>query len=245
MSSESRIGRSEGVANINAELLASATRTATTSVDAENTYNTGAAFIVDVTGGGVSQVETATVVADITVGGDIDVTITAAGTTWSPKTIPVTVIIGDSAATTAEKIRAALELDADVTELFTISGVGGIVILTKILPAANDATLNIATATGTATGLTPAAASANTTDGSVTVDVTPKIEGYDPISGKYYTILEGTAIVAAGTTVLRVHPSLTTAANTIAKDMLPKHYKFTMTHGDVVNVIYSVAINGS
>lgn len=120
---------------------------------------------------GTAQVETATVIGTIDPAGagDIDVTVTAAGMTGSPKTIAVAVANNDTADDVAGKVRAALTADADVghvtTGFFVVSGATDAVILTAKAKAANDATLNIATATGTAIGLTAAPTSANTTAG--------------------------------------------------------------------------------
>lgn len=112
-----------------------------------------------------AQVETATVVGAIIDPGNATVVITAAGMTGSPKTINVAVLALDDAATVAGKIRTALEADADVTALFAVSGTGADVVLTKLVPAANDATLNVSIDNGTCTGLTTAPTSANTTAG--------------------------------------------------------------------------------
>lgn len=70
--------------------------------------------------------------------------------------------------------------------------------------------------------------------------VTPVIQGYDETSGKYYTILTGAAIVATGTTVLKVYPGLPGTANAIANDILPSSWRVTMTHSAVTNFTYSV-----
>ncbi|MCI0552562.1 MAG: hypothetical protein L0287_16550, partial [Anaerolineae bacterium] len=51
------------------------------------------------------------------------------------------------------------------TALFAVSGTGANVILTRLAPAANDATLNISINNGTCIGLTPTPTSANTTAG--------------------------------------------------------------------------------
>jgi len=96
----------------------------------------------------------------------------------SPKTLAVAVANGDTASTWAGKVRTALAADADVSALFTVSGSTTAIILTRkpsytftvpggTLPiyVANDATINIALATGTASGITTAATSANTTAG--------------------------------------------------------------------------------
>lgn len=76
------------------------------------------------------------------------------------------------------------------------------------------------------------------------IDASPSvvftIEGKDPTSGKYYSILASAAIVGTGTTVLRVHPELTAAANTVAKDMVPAVWRITATHADSDSITYSV-----
>lgn len=119
----------------------------------------------------VAQVETATVVGTVTPvtgAGDAAVVVTAAGMTGSPKTIAVAVDAGDDASAVAGKIRTALGLDAAVIALFAVTGATDKVILTRLAPAANDATLNISIDNGTCTGLTTAATSANTTAGVAT-----------------------------------------------------------------------------
>jgi predicted secreted protein len=118
-------------------------------------------------GNGSVQVETATLVGTITNPGDIDFTITAAGMTGSPLTLAITVANGN-ASTVAASVRSYLSnnvLAAPIRALFDISGANDKVILTRKIPMANDATLNMASATGTATGLTTTASSANTTAG--------------------------------------------------------------------------------
>lgn len=66
------------------------------------------------------------------------------------------------------------------------------------------------------------------------------IQGKDPASSKYYTILASAAITGTGTTVLRVHPDLTAAANTVAKDMLPAVWRVSADHADADSITYSV-----
>jgi hypothetical protein len=70
--------------------------------------------------------------------------------------------------------------------------------------------------------------------------VTFTIEGKDPTSGKYYTILASAAVSTVSTTVLRVHPQLTAAANTVAKDMLPAVWRVNVTVGNADSLTYSV-----
>lgn len=123
------------------------------------------ATVVGTVNSPVSQVETAVVVGTITGEGNASVTVTAAGMTGSPKTISVAVALSDDASAVAGKIRTALNADSAVTALFTVGGTGANVTLTKTVPTANDATLNIAYANDTCTGLTADATSDNTTAG--------------------------------------------------------------------------------
>lgn len=84
----------------------------------------------------------------------------------------------------------------------------------------------------------------NVTAASATPSVVFTIAGVDPASDTAYTILESAAITGAGTTVLRVGPDLTAAANTIAKDFLPEAVKVTATHADTDPITYSVGFIG-
>jgi hypothetical protein len=79
---------------------------------------------------------------------------------------------------------------------------------------------------------------------AATPSVVFTVSGVDPASNKAYTILASAAITGTGTTVLRIHPSLTAAANTIAKDMLPQALKITATHADADSITYSVGFLG-
>jgi hypothetical protein len=84
----------------------------------------------------------------------------------------------------------------------------------------------------------------NVTASAATPSVVFTIAGVDPASDTAYTILASAAITGAGTTVLRIHPSLTAAANTIAKDVLPQALKVTATHADADSITYSVGFIG-
>jgi hypothetical protein len=97
--------------------------------------------------------------------------------------------------------------------------------------------------------LTLAAANANTNGAdqtnsfasgiSVVVDITAitgvgatlvvTLEGKDPVSGKYYTILASAGLTAVGTTVLKVFPNATAAANLAVNAPLPKTYRVRAT----------------
>src|SRR6478609_9279280 len=51
--------------------------------------------------------------------------------------------------------------------------------------------------------------------------ITITIQGHDPESGKYWTILASTAIATAITTVLTVYPGIAATANVSASAVLP------------------------
>lgn len=93
-----------------------------------------------------------------------------------------------------------------------------------------------------------------TTGGLFTIDVsaataTPSvvftIQGVAPTTGTKTLILQSAAITAVGVTVLRVHPQLTAAANTIAKDILPMAININANHADTASITYSVLFDGS
>jgi hypothetical protein len=84
----------------------------------------------------------------------------------------------------------------------------------------------------------------NVTAVAATPSVVFTIVGTDPASLAEWTILASAAITGTGTTVLRVHPSLTAAANTVAKDVLPQAIKVTATHADADSITYSVGYIG-
>lgn len=127
---------------------------------------------------GTLQVETATALGTITGNGNATVITTAAGVTGSPITTSVAVLNGDTAAVWAGKVRTALALDANITAIYTVGGSSATISLTRILAAANDATLNISLANGTCTGITTAATSANSTAGvASSITVTTSFSG--------------------------------------------------------------------
>ena len=129
---------------------------------------------------GTMQIETATAAGTITASGNASVTITSAGMTGSPLTISVPVVLGDTASAWADKVRTALAADATIAARFTVGGTTTAISLTRLsstvgglsIRSANDATLNIALANGTCTGITAAPTSTNTTAGVATSGVT-------------------------------------------------------------------------
>lgn len=78
------------------------------------------------------------------------------------------------------------------------------------------------------------------TAAAATPSVVPHIQGKDPLSGKYYDLLVGAAITATGTTVLKVYPGITVAANLSASDFLPKTWRVRLVHADADSITYSV-----
>lgn len=78
---------------------------------------------------------------------------------------------------------------------------------------------------------------------SATPSVVFTLQGKDVTSGKYYTVLASAAITATGTTVLKVHPALTAAANSVANDLLPRTWRVLATHADADSITYSVGVS--
>lgn len=113
---------------------------------------------------GRAQVETATAAGTVSGSGNMNVTITAAEFT-TPIVVPVAVTSGNTPAVWVKKVQAQLRLTSQVNSLFFIRVNGTSLILTKRFRGANDTTLNIAFATGTATGITAAPVSSNMTTG--------------------------------------------------------------------------------
>lgn len=68
------------------------------------------------------------------------------------------------------------------------------------------------------------------------------IEGKDPASGKYYTILSAAARVAAGTDVLTIFPGNAVTANVSASDTLPDVYRARVIHSAATSFTYSLSL---
>lgn len=60
------------------------------------------------------------------------------------------------------------------------------------------------------------------------VTVTATVQGKDPVTNTYYTLLASAAKAATGFTVLTVYPGLTAAANTVASDVLPRTWNVSV-----------------
>ncbi len=72
--------------------------------------------------------------------------------------------------------------------------------------------------------------------------VTLSIEGKDPVSGTYYTILAAAARVATGTDTLQVQPGGAVTANVSANASLPDVYRIKVTHSASGSFTYSVSV---
>lgn len=122
-------------------------------------------------GMGTRQVETATIVGTITLAGNAHVVVTATGMGGTPKTVVVAVLLNDTADAIAEKIKAALILDADVNAWFEVGGSGNYVQLTRRIAAADVAAINIDVHNDTCTGITNDATSDHTIAGVVSTNI--------------------------------------------------------------------------
>lgn len=76
---------------------------------------------------------------------------------------------------------------------------------------------------------------------TATPAVTVTVAGVDRVSGKTYTLLASAAVATVTTTVLRIAPGLTAAANLTVNDSLPPVFRVTVTHGDADSATYSLA----
>lgn len=73
--------------------------------------------------------------------------------------------------------------------------------------------------------------------------VTPKLQGQDPASGKWYDLLVGAAISATGTNVYKVYPGIAAVANGAASDVVPATWRVVLTHSSTGAHTYSVGVN--
>ena len=61
--------------------------------------------------------------------------------------------------------------------------------------------------------------------------LTVTIQGRDPVSGKYFTVLASATLTATGTTVLTVFPGAPVSANASANDCLPRDWRVVAVVG--------------
>jgi hypothetical protein len=70
---------------------------------------------------------------------------------------------------------------------------------------------------------------------------TATIQGKDPVSGVYYTVLTGPAISATGITVLKVGPGFAPLPNAGAGDMLPQTWRVSLAGASTPSMTFSVS----
>lgn len=75
---------------------------------------------------------------------------------------------------------------------------------------------------------------------TATPQLTVTINRVDPVSGKVVALLVSTVIATAVTTVLRIGPGLTPAANLVVNDLVPPVFRIDCVHGDSDSITYSV-----
>lgn len=68
------------------------------------------------------------------------------------------------------------------------------------------------------------------------------VEGKDPVSGKYFTLLASAAVTGVGTVVLQVFPGATASANLIANSQIPTVWRVKAVHGNANSVTYVVSV---
>jgi hypothetical protein len=73
--------------------------------------------------------------------------------------------------------------------------------------------------------------------------ITPTIQGYDEASGKWYTLLASAALAAVATTVLRIGPGLTAAANLVANVALPRVWRVSVAVAGAQSITYSIGFS--
>jgi hypothetical protein len=73
-----------------------------------------------------------------------------------------------------------------------------------------------------------------------TGSVTLEIDAKDGASGKYTPLLTGAAVITNSTNVYIIHPELTAAANSIAKDVLPHTWRVKVVANNANPATYSV-----
>lgn len=69
------------------------------------------------------------------------------------------------------------------------------------------------------------------------------LQGKDPVSGKWYTILASAAVTAVATTTYTVFPGAPATANVSANFQLPKTWRLIATAANGVSMTYSVGAN--
>ena len=115
---------------------------------------------------GTPQVETATGIGTIGTAGNAKITVISTAIDSSPLVITFPVTSGQTASQWMAVARVYFSTDPRIQQFFNVSGTEADLVLTRKSPyAGNDATLNMAIANDTCTGITAAPTSTNTTTG--------------------------------------------------------------------------------
>lgn len=70
--------------------------------------------------------------------------------------------------------------------------------------------------------------------------ITPSIQGQDPVSGEWYDVLVGLAMVATGIQILKIYPGIGEIVNGAASDILPRDWRVHIAVSTADSVTYSV-----
>lgn len=82
------------------------------------------------------------------------------------------------------------------------------------------------------------------TAATATPSVVVTIQGYNPLTATWYTLLTSAAITDGSTTRrLVVYPTVTEAANLAVATTIPETVRVVMTHGDADSITYSVDLD--
>ena len=138
--------------------------------NASATDDTDGITISNRSDGGTAQVETATIIGTIgpAGAGTATVTLTATGLAGSPLATVVDLANDDTPTISAGKMATAMNLVSAITDRFNVTSSGADLIVTRLVPEANDGDLNIAYANTTTSDLVDDPTSVDTTAGSAT-----------------------------------------------------------------------------
>ena len=67
------------------------------------------------------------------------------------------------------------------------------------------------------------------------------IQGKDA-AGHYYSLLVSPAITATGVTILKIGPGMSSSANAVANDFLPRVFRVSAVAGDADSMTYAVSV---
>lgn len=82
------------------------------------------------------------------------------------------------------------------------------------------------------------------TKNSGTIDVVITIQSYDAGTGEWVDLLSSASLTATGTADLIVHPDLTGAANTVAKNFIGEQWRVKVVSGTGSSPNFDLSIGG-